>query len=76
MLCLRIIYARLNEIERCGASSVLICPIQCHLYSVICTLYSKKTFTSLFAHYRAVKPRIVKARSSHGIKHEHERAGA
>ena len=33
---------RLNEIERCGASSVLICPIQCHLYSVICTLYSKK----------------------------------
>ena len=40
------------------------------------TPYSKKTFTSLFAHYRAENPRIVKARSSHGISREHEWAGA
>ena len=36
----------------------------------------QKTFKSLFAHYRAENPRIVKARFSHGISHEHERAGA
>ena len=38
--------------------------------SVLHTL--KKYFTSLFAHYRAENPRIVKDRSSHGISRENE----
>ena len=40
------------------------------------TPYSKKNFTSLCTRCRAENPRIVKARSSHEISREHERAGA
>ena len=40
------------------------------------TPYSKKNFTSLFPPCWAENPRIVKARSSHGISREHEWTGA
>ena len=48
----------------------------CHLWSALCHLYSKKNFTSPCVRCRAENPRIVKARSSHGISREHERTGA
>ena len=39
-------------------------------------LYSKKTLHPSVRRAGRGNPRIVKARSSHGISHEHERAGA
>ena len=45
-------------------------------YSFLCSLFSSKNFTSLCARCRGQNHRIVKARSSHGISHEHGRAGA